>query len=76
MPMASLRVGFGRAVRRIRKAAGYSQESLAHACHLNRTYMGLVERGEATISLDNIEKIAKVLHIKISDLVAHAERER
>jgi transcriptional regulator with XRE-family HTH domain len=74
--MASLRVGFGRAVRRIRTAAGFSQESLAHACQLNRTYMGLVERGEATISLDNIEKVAKALHTKVSDLLTQAERER
>jgi len=75
-PMPTLRVRLGRAVRRLRKSASYSQESFADACHLHRTYMGAVERGETNISLDNIERIARALRLTPAQLLTEAERER
>src|SRR2546426_8186179 len=42
--------------RRLRRDAGYSQESFADKCGVHRTYMGSVERGETNISLDNLER--------------------
>ncbi len=74
--MLTLRQRLGRAVRRLRKAAGYSQESFADACHLHRTYMGSVERGELNISLDNIERIAKTLGLTAGELLLEAEKDR
>jgi transcriptional regulator with XRE-family HTH domain len=74
--MPTLRVRLGRAVRRLRKDAGYSQESFADECGLHRTYMGAVERGETNISLDNIERIARALHVTPAQLLAEADRER
>jgi len=74
--MATLRTRLGRAVRRLRSAAGYSQESFADECGLHRTYMGAVERGETNISLDNIERIARALRLTPAQLLAEAERER
>ena len=74
--MATLRIRLGRAVRRLRTAAGYSQESFADECGLHRTYMGAVERGETNISLDNIERIARALRLTPAQLLAEAERER
>ena len=74
--MATLRTRLGRAVRRLRTAAGYSQESFADACGLHRTYMGAVERGETNISLDNIERIARALRLTPAQLLNEAERER
>ncbi len=74
--MATLRTRLGRAVRRLRTAAGYSQESFADECGLHRTYMGAVERGETNISLDNIERIARGLRVTPAQLLAEAERER
>ena len=74
--MATLRTRLGRAVRRLRTAAGYSQESFADACGLHRTYMGAVERGETNISLDNIERIARALRLSPAQLLTEAERER
>ena len=74
--MPTLRTRLGRAVRRLRTAAGYSQESFADACGLHRTYMGAVERGETNISLDNIERIARALRLTPAQLLAEAERER
>ena len=59
---------FGRRVRQLRTEAGYSQESFADACKLDRSYMGGIERGERNLALRNIEKIAKTLEIPLSEL--------
>jgi transcriptional regulator with XRE-family HTH domain len=60
---------FGKRIRELRKAEGYSQENFAYACSLDRTYMGGIERGERNIALRNIEKIAETLGISISELM-------
>ena len=59
---------FGDRVREIRKQKGLSQESLALACDLDRSYIGGVERGERNISLINIYKIAEALGVKAKEL--------
>jgi transcriptional regulator with XRE-family HTH domain len=74
--MATLRERLGKAVRRLRTEAGYSQESFADACALHRTYIGSVERGEVNISLDNLELIARTLKVPLSRLMLEAEQGR
>jgi transcriptional regulator with XRE-family HTH domain len=65
---AKIKAGFGERVRVIRKGIGLSQEGLALACDLDRTYIGGVERGERNISLVNIHKIAAALGVTSRDL--------
>jgi transcriptional regulator with XRE-family HTH domain len=60
---------FGARLRAIRTEKGLSQEALALACDLDRTYIGGVERGERNISLINIYKIAAALGVLPRDLV-------
>jgi len=60
---------FGQRVREVRKAEGYSQEGLAYACELDRSYMGGIERGERNVALRNIEKIADTLGVTVSELL-------
>jgi transcriptional regulator with XRE-family HTH domain len=74
--MTALRAKLGRAIRRLRHEAGYSQESFADRCGVHRTYMGSVERGETNISLDNLERIARALDLSVGGLLMEAERER
>lgn len=59
---------FGRRVRYLRLKAGLSQEDLADACGLDRTYIGGIERGERNPSLKNILKLASTLQITLPEL--------
>ena len=59
---------FGERVRAFRKVKGLSQEQLAMACNLDRTYIGGVERGERNVSLLNIHKICAALDISVVEL--------
>ena len=60
---------FGARLRAARKKQGLSQEKLALACDLDRTYIGGVERGERNISLLNIYRIVYVLSIDAGSLL-------
>ena len=62
-------VRFGQRVRELRAAQGYSQEGFAHACGLDRTYVGGIERGERNVALRNIEQIAVTLGLRIDQLM-------
>ncbi|CAN5761745.1 hypothetical protein BH23ACT11_BH23ACT11_27560 [soil metagenome] len=69
----NVRVLFGRRVRELRKAKGYSQERFAMDSGLDRSYFGSVERGERNVSLDNIAVIAQALDEPIYKLFVGAE---
>jgi len=64
----SARELFAKRVRELRLERGLSQDELADAAGLHRTYIGTVERGEQSIGIDNVEKIAKALKVAISEL--------
>ena len=57
-------------VREERVRLGLSQESLAEKAGLHRTYIGSIERGERNVSIDNIERLAKALGVRASDLLS------
>jgi len=59
-------VKFGNKVREERKKLGISQEKLADRASVHRTYIGMIERAEKNITLENIEKVANALNLKLS----------
>jgi transcriptional regulator with XRE-family HTH domain len=61
----TLRKIVGANIRAYRKEKGLTQEAVAFKAKLHENYISLVERGEATISLDNLEKIAKIIRIPV-----------
>jgi len=63
------RRAFGARVRALREEQGMSQEALAYAAGLDRSYMGGVERGERNVSLDNIYRIAGALDTPAGSLL-------
>jgi len=60
---------FGDKVREERKKLGLSQEELASRAGVHRTYIGMIERAEKNITLENIEKIANALEISLDKLM-------
>ena len=59
----------GEKVRIRRKQAKLTQERLAELADLHTNYIGEVERGEKTISVDALLRIAKGVGVRVSDLV-------
>jgi len=54
---------FAANVRECRLALGISQEALAEAAGVHRTYIGMIERGEKNVTIYNIERIAIALDV-------------
>ena len=65
---------FGEALRELRVHLGLSQEALADAAGLDRTYVSGIERGERNPSLTNLLRLADAMEVRLSDLVKAAER--
>ena len=57
----ALRLRFAGNMKAERISQGMSQEKLAEKAGLHRTYVSQVERGVVSVSLDNVEKLAKAL---------------
>jgi DNA-binding XRE family transcriptional regulator len=66
-------IALGQAIRSRRKERGLSQESLAHASHIDRSHMGKIERGERNVTILNIVRICAVLECPVSELLSLAE---
>lgn len=58
----------GKRIQRLRKEAGLSQEKLGEKIGVSRAYMGYIEQGRNSASLDVIAKIAKALKVPVADL--------
>ncbi len=61
-------VKIGSKIRELRSAKGYSQEGIADAAGMGRTYMGRVERGEQNISIQNLIQIAFALNVELAEI--------
>ena len=58
----------GQRIRYLRNQKGISQEKFALSIDMDRTYFASVESGKRNISINNIQKIANGLEIKLEDL--------
>lgn len=59
--VAMIRQKVGHRIRELRNNLGISQEKLALAADLDRTYIASVESGKRNISIVNLEKIVNAL---------------
>lgn len=65
---AKLPKALGNRIQRARKKTNLTQEDVAEKVGISRAYMGYIEQGRYSASLEVIEKIARVLKVKMSDL--------
>ena len=59
----------GKKIRQLRHIAELSQERLGEITGMDRTYISGIERGVRNPSIKNIEKLAKALKVRVSDLM-------
>jgi transcriptional regulator with XRE-family HTH domain len=58
----------GARLRKARHAKGLSQEALAHAAGLDRSYVSGLERGEFNVSIVALSKLARAAGVHLSIL--------
>lgn len=63
----------GAALRRLRRAAGLTQEQLGLESGVQRNFISLIENGQNQPTIGTIVKLARALGMKASELVAEAE---
>lgn len=66
---------FGAALRRVRLAAGLTQEQLGLESGVQRNFISLIETGQNQPTIGTIAKLARALGMRASELVAEAEKE-
>jgi transcriptional regulator with XRE-family HTH domain len=64
-----IRKQVGQNLSAIRKKKGWSQEDLSFECGLHRTYISGIERGIRNPTITILDKIAKSLKVKVTDLL-------
>lgn len=58
----------GKKIQKLRKELGVSQEQFAFKLGISRTHAGHIEQGRRSPSLEMMDKIARVLKVKLKDL--------
>jgi transcriptional regulator with XRE-family HTH domain len=66
--MKSILEALGDRIRELRTEKGWSQESFADECGINRSHMGEVERGETNLTLSTLYHISQTLKVSIASL--------
>lgn len=68
MGRISTKQKLGNILKEQRKNKGWSQEQLSFAAKVDRSYISEIENGQRNPSLQTLNKLAKALEVKISDL--------
>ena len=69
MNSVSLQQALARTLREHRQRRGWSQERLASTAGLDRSYVGDIERGAVSPTLQTLEKLSAALGIPASELI-------
>lgn len=64
-----LALSIGSKIREIRKNKSISQEQLALSTTIDRSYLGRIERGEVSITVEKLYQISKTLNVDLKILL-------
>lgn len=67
-------LAFGKVLRAVRKDVGLTQEQLALAAEIDRTFVSLIERGERQPTVRILFKLATALQVPPSQLIQLTEQ--
>ncbi len=65
----------GALVRRLRLERGFSQESFAQECGLERPHVGKIERGEINVTVATTTRLVEGLDLTLTAFFAELEKE-
>lgn len=69
MESLKLNAAFGKALAKLRRERGWTQEFLSFECNLTRNYISLLERGERSPTLNTIARLSRALHVGEEELI-------
>ena len=67
---SELAIAFGRTLRRLRRSADLTQETLAFEANLQRNYISMLELGRNQPTITTIFKLACVLNITPEEMIS------
>jgi transcriptional regulator with XRE-family HTH domain len=73
MDRESLSRSVGIVLREARVKAGLSQEALADRAGVDRTFVGRIENGKQSPTLDTLARMAQALGLRLSEVLRQAE---
>lgn len=62
-------IAIGDRIRKYRELSRMTQEQLSESCSLSTGYIGHLERGTRSPSLETLVKISQILRVSLDDLV-------
>lgn len=71
--MSQITKDLGEVIKNLRLESGLSQEQMGGLCGLDRTYIGIIERGGKAITVETAERIARGLGVKLSSIFGRVE---
>ncbi len=69
MKPIKLNIAFGKALQRLRRKRGWTQEFLSFESNLTRNYISLLERGERSPTLNTIASLAEALDVGVDEFI-------
>lgn len=64
------RKALGAKIRQERLQMNFTQEQLAESIGVSCTYIGLIERGERSVTLEKLVQISNILHVSVDYLLS------
>lgn len=68
-PPTSAKDIFSQNIGLVRRVKNISQEKLAEMANLHRTYVGQIERGDVTPTLESAERVARALDLELWEVL-------